>query len=68
MTIDEAIEALQKAKKELVESDEDKPSLVLALPTHTLWTNVVDFRANKEDNSVRVIVKLYGGRTNADHH
>lgn len=61
MTIDKAIEALQRAKRELNCSELDEPSLILVLPTHGLATNVVDLVPNKEDNSVRVIVKLYNG-------
>lgn len=59
MNIDEAIAALQKAKQELGET-EDAGSLILVLPRHGLATNVIDLVANKEDNSVRVIVRLGG--------
>jgi len=65
MTIDAAIAALQKAKEQLKDHPvEDPPNLILVLPDHGLATNVIGLVANKEDNSVRVIVKLYGERTN----
>ena len=54
MTIDEAIEALQKAKLEV-----GNATLILVLPDYGLATNVVDLVANKEDESVRVIVRGY---------
>lgn len=57
MSIDEAIAALQKAKEELKGSS-DEPSLILVLPDHGLATNVIDLVANKEDGSVRVMVRL----------
>lgn len=57
MSIDEAITALQKAKEELKGSS-DTPSLILVLPDHGLATNVIDLVANKEDGSVRVMVRL----------
>ncbi len=55
MTIDEAIAALQKAKKELADAT-DTPTLILVLPRHGLACNVIDLVANKEDSSVRVEV------------
>lgn len=61
MTIDEAIAALQKAKQDLAgwsQQTGDTPALVLILPDHGLATNVVDLVANKEDGSVRVVVRL----------
>lgn len=57
MTIDEAIAALQRAKQEL-QGSADTPTLILVLPDHGLATNVVDLVANKEDGSVRVVVRL----------
>lgn len=59
MNIDEAIKALQKAKQEV-----GNATLILVLPDHGLATNVVDLVANKGDESVRVIVRLYGDKTN----
>ena len=59
MNIDEAIAALQKAK-EIVGNTE----LILVLPNHGLAVNVVDLVANKEDQSVRVIVRLWEDKTN----
>ena len=64
MSIDEAIVALQNAKEELKDCS-DIPSLILVLPDHGLATNVVDLVANKEDGSVRVIVRLSEDKTNS---
>lgn len=58
LSIDEAIEALQKAKLELQDNPGDPPCLILVLPDHGLAVNVIYMEANKEDNSVRVIVRL----------
>lgn len=58
MNIDEAITALQKAKAELADYKGDTPTLILVLPNHGLAVNVVDLVANKEDGSVRVMVRL----------
>lgn len=58
MNIDEAIAALQKAKQDLADCEGDTPTLILVLPNHGLATNVIDLVANKEDGSVRVVVRL----------
>lgn len=57
MTIDQAIMALIKARQELDGTCIDAPTLILVLPEYGLATNVIDLVANKEDGSVRVIVR-----------
>jgi len=44
-------------KEDLKDCDET-PTLILSLPEHGLIVNVVDLVANREDNSVRVIVRI----------
>lgn len=46
LTIDEAIEKLQKLKEQLGGNN----VLILSLPSHGLWTNVIDLVVETADN------------------
>lgn len=59
LSIDEGIAALQKAKEIFAKTEGDEPSIILVLPNHGLAANVIDFEANQEDRSVRVVVRGY---------